>query len=395
MTPCRHWRVRSRLDACRPHQLLVMRSGKPESTRVSMNPGNPHRQRGVLARYAEFLPLTAATPALSLAEGDTPLLETPRLASWVGVDDLRLKYEGANPTGSFKDRGMVLAVAKAIEAGSTTVICASTGNTSASAAAYAARAGIDAVVLLPAGKVARGKLAQAIIAGATVITLDGNFDQALSVARELARDYRVALVNSVNPHRIAGQTTAAFEVCDALGDAPEVVALPVGNGGNITAYYEGFRIYRDADRSTRIPVFIGAQAAGAAPLVNGAPVANPETVATAIRIGNPASWTSAVNAVQASGGEFSAISDDAILESYHTVAELEGIFCEPASAAGIAALRIAVRNGHVAAGVRAVCVLTGTGLKDPDRAVPESFAPAILPADASAIATQLHLTRQS
>jgi threonine synthase len=368
---------------------FVMRSHASDATGLD---AEPRAARGVLARYAEFLPLTAATPALSLAEGDTPLYAAPRLAKWVGVDDLHLKYEGANPTGSFKDRGMVVAVAKAIEAGSTTIICASTGNTSASAAAYAARAGIAAVVLLPAGKVARGKLAQAIMAGATVIMLDGNFDEALSVARDLARDYRVALVNSVNPHRIAGQTTAAFEVCDALGDAPDVVALPVGNGGNVTAYSEGFRIYRDANRSTRMPVFIGAQAAGAAPLVRGAPVANPETVATAIRIGNPASWTSAVNAVTSSGGEFSAVTDDAILESYHKVAELEGIFCEPASAAGIAALRIAVRNGRVDAGMRAVCVLTGNGLKDPDRAVPESFAPEILPADAIELAKRLRLT---
>ena len=371
---------------------LVMQSATYAVTHSSTRPPTA---RGVLPRYAEFLPLPAATPALSLAEGDTPLLAAPRLAKWVGVDDLHLKYEGANPSGSFKDRGMVVAVAKAIEAGSTTILCASTGNTSASAAAYAAHAGIEAVVLLPAGKVARGKLAQAIMAGATVITLDGNFDQALSVARDLARDYRVALVNSVNPHRIAGQTTAAFEVCDVLGDAPEVVALPVGNGGNVTAYSEGFRIYREANRSTRMPMFIGAQAAGAAPLVHGAPVANPETVATAIRIGNPASWKSAVNAVTSSGGEFSAVTDDEILESYHKVAELEGVFCEPASAAGIAALRIAVRNGRVAPGMRSVCVLTGNGLKDPDRAVPESFAPAILPADAAELARQLHLTRLS
>ena len=215
------------------------------------------------------------------------------------------------------------------------------------------------------------------------------------VPPDLARDYRVALVNSVNPHRIAGQTTAAFEVCDVLGDSPDVMALPVGNGGNVTAYAEGFRIYRQANRCTHMPVFIGAQAAGAAPLVHGAPVANPETIATAIRIGNPASWKSAVNAVTSSGGEFSAVTDDEILESYHKVAELEGVFCEPASAAGIAALRIAVRNRRVAPAMRAVCVLTGNGLKDPDRAVPESFAPAILPADAAELARQLHLTRLS
>ena len=369
-----------------------MRSGELEATRVS---ADQRTVRGVLARYAEFLPISDATPALSLAEGDTPLLPAPRLAQWVGADDLHLKYEGANPTGSFKDRGMAVAVAKAIEAGSTTIICASTGNTSASAAAYAARAGIKAVVLLPAGKVARGKLAQAVVAGATVVTLDGNFDQALAVARDLARDYRVALVNSVNPHRIAGQTTAAFEVCDVLGDAPEVVALPVGNGGNVTAYSEGFRIYKAASRSTRMPLFIGAQAAVAAPLVHGAPVEHPETVATAIRIGNPASWTSAVNAVRSSGGEFSAVTDDAILQAYHAVAELEGVFCEPASAAGIAALRIAVRAGRVASQTQAVCVLTGNGLKDPDRAMPESFSAMALSPDAAALADRLALAPRS
>ncbi|MFI5239500.1 MAG: threonine synthase, partial [Gemmatimonadales bacterium] len=275
---------------------------QPPSANLEHAVESKRRSRGVLAQYSEFLPVTPATPALSLAEGDTPLLHAPRLGEWVGITDLHLKYEGANPTGSFKDRGMVVAVAKAIEDGSDTIICASTGNTSASAAAYAARAGIRAVVLLPAGNVARGKLAQATVAGATVITLDCNFDGALTIARQLARDYRIALVNSVNPYRIAGQKTAAFEICDALGDAPDVVALPVGNGGNVTAYSAGFETYRSIDRTTRTPLFIGAQAGGAAPLVLGVPVVNPETVATAIRIGNPASWTSAVNAVTSSGG---------------------------------------------------------------------------------------------
>jgi threonine synthase len=350
--------------------------------------------RGILARYAEFLPVTAATPDLSLAEGDTPLLSVPRLAEWVGVSELYLKYEGANPTGSFKDRGMVVAVAKAIEAGATTLICASTGNTSASAAAYAARAGLKAIVLLPAGNVARGKLAQAVMAGATVITIDGNFDAALSVALELARDFRVALVNSVNPHRIAGQTTAAFEVCDVLGDAPDLVALPVGNGGNVTAYGEGFRIYHERKLASRRPVFLGAQAAGAAPLVSGVPVEHPETVATAIRIGNPASWHSAVDAVKGSGGQFSAVSDDSILEAYHRVTELEGVFCEPASAAGIAALKTAIGAGRISKSLRAVCVLTGNGLKDPDRATPESFNPIAHRADAASIAESLGLPRR-
>jgi threonine synthase len=366
-----------------------------DSARTGDDTGTGHPARGVLARYAAYLPITAKTPALSLAEGDTPLLAAPRLAEWIGVTTLHLKYEGANPTGSFKDRGMVVAVAKAIEEGATTLICASTGNTSASAAAYAARAGLRAVVLLPAGKVARGKLAQAVVAGATVTMLDCNFDGALAIARELARDYRVALVNSVNPHRIAGQTTAAFEVCDELGDAPDLVALPVGNGGNITAYARGFQIYRDNGRASRAPIFLGAQAAGAAPLVHGVPVAHPETIATAIRIGNPASWNSAVVAVTDSGGQFVAVTDDAILEAYHHVAELEGVFCEPASAAGIAALRMTVRSGRVPRSTRSVCVLTGNGLKDPDRAVPDSFEPIALTADAGNLATRLGLARRS
>ena len=364
----------------------------PDATIAKRSRENASRiPRGVLARYSEFLPVTAGTPALSLAEGDTPLLDAPRLADWVGVASLHLKYEGANPTGSFKDRGMVVAVAKALEEKATTLICASTGNTSASAAAYAARAGIQAIVLLPAGKVARGKLAQAIVAGATVVTLDCNFDGALAIARQLAQEYAVALVNSVNPYRIDGQMSAAFEICEALGDAPDILALPVGNGGNITAYHRGFRKFHEIGRSTLVPRMLGAQAAGAAPLVHGSAVANPETIATAIRIGNPASWTSAVDAIQQTSGAFIAVADDAILEAYHAVATLEGIFCEPASAAGIAALRIAARNGTVSAHTRAVCVLTGNGLKDPDRAAPESFRPLELDADAHSIARSLGL----
>ncbi|MEO9226797.1 MAG: threonine synthase [Gemmatimonadaceae bacterium] len=336
---------------------------------MSHNTRIHHEERGVLARYGQYLPITNATPRMSLSEGDTPLLRAPRLAEWIGLADLHLKYEGANPTGSFKDRGMVVAVAKAIEEGASTIICASTGNTSASAAAYAARAGIRAVVLLPAGNVARGKIAQATVAGATVVTLDCNFDGALAIARDLAKNFRISLVNSVNPHRIAGQMTAAFEICDAFGNPPDVLALPVGNGGNVTAYSAGFATYRKENRTSRTPVLIGAQAAGAAPLVHGVPVENPETVATAIRIGKPASWKSAVDAVVNSGGVFLAVTDDAILEAYHRVAELEGVFCEPASAAGIAALRMAIQTGRVDPSLRAVCVLTGNGLKDPDRAV--------------------------
>jgi threonine synthase len=324
---------------------------------------------GVLARYGPHLPLTAATPPLTLHEGSTPLLASPRLAAWVGVRELHLKYEGMNPTGSFKDRGMVVAVAKAVEAGARAVLCASTGNTAASAAAYAARAGIQSIVLLPAGQVAAGKLAQAVAYGARVVTVRGNFDDALRVAREAAERYDVALVNSVNPFRIEGQTTAAYEICDALGDAPDVLALPVGNGGNITAYWLGFRRSVEHGRAHALPRILGVQASGAAPLVHGAPVAKPETIATAIRIGAPATWDPAIAAAQQSGGALRAVSDDAILEAYARIASLEGVFCEPASAAGVAGLRAAVEDGVMTGDVRAVCVLTGHGLKDPDTAV--------------------------
>lgn len=324
---------------------------------------------GVIRRYAELLPLTDRTPRLTLHEGSTPLVFAPRLAEWVGVRELYLKLEGMNPTGSFKDRGMVVAVAKALERGASTVLCASTGNTAASAAAYAARAGIRAVVLLPGGKVATGKLAQALAYGAKAIAIDGNFDQALDLARSLAERYPLALVNSVNPDRIAGQTTAAYEICDVLGDAPDILSLPVGNGGNITAYWLGFRRYHERGASTRLPRIVGTQAAGAAPLVLGRPVENPETIATAIRIGRPASWDSAVAAARESGGLIHAVSDDAILEAYRQIPRLEGVFCEPASAASVAGLRVAVRTGKVDPASRCVCVLTGHGLKDPETAM--------------------------
>ncbi|HWV57866.1 MAG TPA: threonine synthase, partial [Longimicrobiales bacterium] len=264
-------------------------------------------RRGVLVRHAAFLPLTSETPALTLHEGDTPLIPVPTLAEWVGVAELYVKYEGLNPTGSFKDRGMVVAVAKAIEAGNDAVLCASTGNTSASAAAYAARAGLTSVVLLPRGKVALGKIAQAIIHGAHAFELDTNFDGALEVIRALADAYPVALVNSINPHRLEGQATAAYEVCDALGDAPDVLALPVGNGGNITAYWMGFRRFQEAGGSTRLPKMVGVQAAGAAPLVRGEPIAHPETIASAIRIGRPATWDPALAAARDSGGTILAV----------------------------------------------------------------------------------------
>jgi threonine synthase len=324
---------------------------------------------GILDRYGEYLPLGHATPRLSLDEGSTPLYPTSRLARWVGVDELFLKYEGLNPTGSFKDRGMVVAVALAMEEGARAVLCASTGNTAASAAAYAAHAGLRAIVLLPAGNVAAGKVAQAVAYGAEVVTVDGNFDDALDLARDAAGRYEVALVNSVNPHRIEGQTTGAFEICDALGDAPELLALPVGNGGNITAYWLGFNRSLDHGRSRRLPRMLGVQAAGAAPLVLGEPVANPVTVATAIRIGNPATWQPALDAADSSGGGIRAVTDAQILEAYRAVARLEGVFCEPASAAGIAGLRAAVEDGTVARDTSCVCVLTGNGLKDPATAV--------------------------
>jgi threonine synthase len=345
--------------------------------------------RGILHRYAEYLPLTSATPRISLHEGDTPLYPAPRLAAWVGVDELFLKFEGLNPTGSFKDRGMVLAVARALESGARAVLCASTGNTAASAAAYAAHAGIQSIVLLPAGKVAAGKLAQAVMYGARVFSIGGSFDNALRVAREAAANYEVVLVNSVNPFRIEGQTTAALEICEELGDAPDILALPVGNGGNITAYWLGFRRAMEHGQASQRPRMLGVQAEGAAPLVHGRVVENPETVATAIRIGHPATWQPALDAASGSGGHIRAVSDEAILESYRAVAALEGVFCEPASAAGIAGLRAAVRAGVLPGGARCVCVLTGNGLKDPDTAVRFGVAPVNLPADTAALAAAM------
>jgi len=320
---------------------------------------------GVIRRYAAYLPVNEATPRLTLHEGDTPLIAAPRLAEWVGAAELYLKYEGMNPTGSFKDRGMVVAVAKALEAGARAVLCASTGNTAASAAAFAARAGIEAIVLLPRGKVAAGKLAQAVA---------------------LAERYPVALVNSVNPHRIDGQTTAAYEICDVLGDAPDVLALPVGNGGNVTAYGLGFRRYRERGRTTRVPRILGAQAAGASPFVVGHPIDSPETAATAIRIGRPATWEPAIAAVRDSGGAFRAVTDAEILEAYREIARREGVFSEPASAAGVAALRAAIREGSIDRDARCVCVLTGHGLKDPDQALASGVQARELPADVEAIA---------
>ena len=327
----------------------------------------------LLERYREFLPITAETPLLSLSEGNTPLLNAPRLADALGVAELWLKFEGMNPTGSFKDRGMVMAVAKAIEAGSRSVVCASTGNTSASAAAYAARAGLDAVVVVPAGKIAIGKLAQALMYGAKLVAIDGSFDDALTLVRRLADERPITLVNSVNPDRIEGQTTAAYEICDALGDAPDYLCLPVGNAGNISAYWLGFKRYEECGRATRRPAMLGFQAAGAAPIVHGAVVERPDTLATAIRIGNPASWRMAIAARDESRGMIDCVTDEEIVRAWRDLAALEGVFCEPASAAGVAGLRKIVSERRVPTEARFVAVLTGHGLKDPGTAV-EQFA---------------------
>jgi threonine synthase len=326
--------------------------------------GGAVRGAGVIERYAEHLPLTASTPRITLGEGGTPLIESRSIGVDLGLRSLHFKFEGLNPTGSFKDRGMVVAVAKALESGSRAIICASTGNTSASAAAYGARFGLRTVVVVPAGKIALGKLVQAQIFGATVLIIEGNFDEALLSVRQLADTHPVTLVNSVNPNRIEGQKTAAFEIVDELGDAPDILAIPVGNAGNITAYWRGFREYREAGRSTQLPRMVGGQAEGAAPLVLGAPVANPQTFATAIRIGNPASWASAVAARDESEGLIDSVTDAEIAAAQRDLAGVEGIFCEPASAASLAVLRKAVKDGAVARGSRVVCVLTGNGLKD-------------------------------
>ena len=329
----------------------------------------------LLERYRRFLPLTDATPALTLGEGATPLVRAARLGAAIGAPDLYLKVEGQNPTGSFKDRGMVLAVAKAVEAGARAIVCASTGNTSASAAAYGAAAGLDVIVILPRGQIALGKLLQALIAGARVIAIDGNFDQALNIVRALSEqdEHPVTVVNSVNPYRLDGQKTAAFEVCDDLGKAPDILAIPVGNAGNISAYWAGFKEYVTAGLVIGTPRMWGFQAAGAAPLVHGQRVERPETIATAIRIGDPASWDKAVAARDESRGRIEAVTDDEILAAYRDLARLEGIFCEPASAASVAGVRKMAAAGQLDPDATVVAVLTGHGLKDPhtaDRQVP-------------------------
>ncbi len=322
----------------------------------------------LMDRYAAFLPLTADTPNIGLGEGFTPLVHARNLGRSIGMPLLHLKVEGANPSGSFKDRGMVVAVAKALEDGARAIVCASTGNTAASAAAYGAATGLQTIVVLPEGQIAAGKLLQAQMAGARVLAIRGNFDRALVAVRELAADGGATLVNSVNPNRIAGQKTAAFEVCEDLGGAPDYLAIPVGNAGNITAYWQGFNDYRDAGLVETRPVMLGFQAAGAAPLVSGQPLDNPETVASAIRIGHPASAEGALRARDELGGVIEAVTDAEILAAYRDLASQEGIFCEPASAASVAGVRKMAAAGRLDPGATIVCVLTGHGLKDPDTA---------------------------
>jgi threonine synthase len=346
---------------------------------------------GLIAAYRDRLPVAPDWTPITLLEGGTPLISAPRLSEKTGCT-VYLKVEGLNPTGSFKDRGMTMAVTDAVARGQRAVLCASTGNTSASAAAYAARAGITCAVLIPQGKIAMGKLAQAVMHGAKIIQIDGNFDDCLELARKLTADYpTIALVNSVNPMRIEGQKTAAFEIVDALGTAPDVHALPVGNAGNITAYWRGYTEYHRDGLTDKLPRMLGTQAAGAAPLVSGKPVTNPETIATAIRIGSPASWDGAVTAQQESGGRFLAATDDEILAAYHLVAEAEGVFVEPASAASIAGLLKSIEDGWVKPGSTVVCTVTGNGLKDPDTALRDMPTPQPLPVDPGAVVAELGL----
>jgi threonine synthase len=345
---------------------------------------------GLIEAYRDRLPVTAATPVITLYEGGTPLVGAPVISDLVGAE-VFLKVEGANPTGSFKDRGMTMAISKAAEAGAKAVICASTGNTSASAAAYAVRAGMICAVLVPQGKIAMGKLAQALVHGAQLLQVDGNFDDCLELARKLAVDYPVALVNSVNPDRIEGQKTAAFEICDLLGAAPDIHCIPVGNAGNITAYWKGYTEYARDGLIPSTPKMFGFQAAGAAPIVIGQPVLKPMTIATAIRIGNPASWQAAEHARDASGGLIDSVTDKEILEAYRLLARKEAVFVEPASAASVAGLIKAAKAGKVPAGSRVVCTVTGNGLKDPEWAISGAPAPKTIPVDGHAAAVELGL----
>ncbi|RJQ16125.1 MAG: threonine synthase [Nitrospiraceae bacterium] len=341
---------------------------------------------GLIKQYGNFLPVTENTPVITLNEGNTPLIKASHIHEVIRQEiTLYFKFEGTNPTGSFKDRGMTLAISKAAEEKARAVICASTGNTSASASAYSAKADISCIVLIPEGKIAMGKLAQAMIHGAMVLQVEGNFDDALRMVKDVVARHPIALVNSLNPFRIEGQKTAAFEVCDQLGKAPVYHALPVGNAGNITAYWKGYKEYHATGRTTSLPGMLGFQAAGAAPIVLGHPVAEPETLATAIRIGNPASWNSAVAARDESGGVIDSVTDEEILKAYKFIASREGIFCEPASAASLAGVIKLSKRNYFSKGDTVVCTLTGHGLKDPDNALKISLNPTRIKADLSAL----------
>jgi threonine synthase len=348
-----------------------------------------HQWRGLIEEYRDRLPVSEATPVITLREGGTPLVRSEPLSDETGCD-VWLKYDGANPTGSFKDRGMTLAISKAVEEGARAVVCASTGNTSAAAAAYAAKAGLTCAVLVPKGKIAMGKMAATLVHGARVLEVEGNFDASLDLARDLAAHYPVTLVNSVNPYRLQGQKTAAFEICDALGRAPDVHCVPVGNAGNISSHWMGYSEYLADGVIAEPPQLFGFQAAGAAPLVKGEPVKDPQTIATAIRIGNPASWDKAITAARDSEGGIRAVTDREILAAYRRVAR-EGLFAEPASAASVAGLLKLHAEGLLTAGATVVCVLTGHGLKDPEWAISGAASPTVVPADAATVAEGLGL----
>ncbi|MFA6142960.1 MAG: threonine synthase [Candidatus Omnitrophota bacterium] len=348
---------------------------------------------GIIDNYKKYLPVSGKTKVISLKEGNTPLIFARHISSLVGKGvEVYLKYEGLNPTGSFKDRGMTLAISKAAEEGSKAVICASTGNTSASAAAYSARAGLKCVVLIPEGSIALGKLSQAMIHGAKVIAVKGNFDNCLELVKKIAEKYPITLVNSLNPYRIEGQKTGSFEICDCLGDAPDFHAIPVGNAGNITAYWKGYKEYKAAGLSRKLPKMLGFQAEGAAPIVLGHPVKDPKTIATAIKIGNPASWKQAEAARDESGGLIDSVTDDEILSAYKLLAAKEGVFVEPASAASVAGILKLVGRGYFKSKtVKIVCVLTGHGLKDPDRAIATIEKPKVLAAKLDVVLKEMGL----
>ena len=346
--------------------------------------------KGLIDKYRKFLPVTGKTPVISLSEGNTPLIYACHLSEMFGKGfEVYLKYEGLNPTGSFKDRGMTVAISKAIEEGSKAVMCASTGNTSASAAAYSARAGLKCIVIIPEGSIALGKLSQAMIHGAKVIAVKGNFDDCFNLVKEITEKYKITLVNSINPYRIEGQKTGSFEICDALGEAPDFHAIPVGNAGNITAYWKGYKEYKKCGHSKMTPRMLGFQAAGSAPIVLGHPVKDPHTIATAIKIGNPASWKQAEAARDESGGLIDMVTDDEILDAYKLLAVKEGVFVEPASAASVAGIIKLSKKGYFKKAARIVCVLTGHGLKDPDRAIETVEKPKIVEAKLETVVKEM------